>query len=397
MSDTDGDGVAAFRASLEEAGLGRHFDALKGGTPAVQLQHVLALKAAAARGPRALEAALADAGVAPAEDRARLAAVLVERLRALRGLKPDAGSPAETDAAAWQAAVQESGESAGRAEDVDDAAPAIDAAGETWPAGMRIVNGHLAHSIRQQGMIQEPNGYGYVHLAGEVERPRLLHGDSAAKKRLLATLKERAAALVAGHPGVVRRADVFDAFIIPPGSREGRRVIESGHHDVHIAEFDVVVLVECSDVAAARRIRDDALFAALKAPLDEAARFVHCIVARNAKRIAEVDHDRDGIFLFNYFYAADIEAKGSSGVDVLLGVWEYTAGWWTAKANLTNSTPLQPVDGERSCYSLINHCRWDRAIDVFPHLVFRPSLDAFVLKNFTANDIMAMPILYRLA
>src|SRR5690606_2967221 len=124
---------------------------------------------------------------------------------------------------------------------------------------------------------------------------------------------------------------------------------------------------------------------------------VHCFAACNAKRIAEVDHDRDGVFLFNYFYAPDIGAKGADGLEILRAVWEYTAGWWTAKANLTNSTPLQPLEGEQSDYSLINLCRWDRLIDVLPHLVFRPSLRRFVLANFTANDIVAMPILYRLA
>lgn len=38
----------------------------------------------------------------------------------------------------------------------------------------------------------------------------------------------------------------------------------------------------------------------------------------------------------------------------------------------------------------------DRLGDVLPHLLFRTSLKRFVLANFTANDIMAMPILYRL-
>ena len=77
--------------------------------------------------------------------------------------------------------------------------------------------------------------------------------------------------------------------------------------------------------------------------------------------------------------------------------WEYTAGWWTAKANLTNSTPLLPLPGEHSSYSLINHCRWDRMLYLAPHLVFRPTLNDFVLRNFTANDIASMPVLYHLA
>lgn len=262
--------------------------------------------------------------------------------------------------------------------------------GEPRPPGMTIVNGHLARSIRAQHMLQEPNGYGYIHLAGEVERPHPLKRNSAAKRALLAELRAAAARLRDAWTGKVRRIDLFDAFVIPPGSKEGRQVIAKSGYDVHVAAFDVVVLLECTDVEAAREVRASEGFAALETLLRDGASHVHCLTARNAKRIDEVDHDRDGVFLFNYFYAASDPA-------VLLAVWEYTAGWWTAKANLTNSTPLAPAEGERSEYALINHCRWDRLIDVLPHLLLRPSLKRFVLANFTANDIVAMPILYRLA
>jgi hypothetical protein len=66
---------------------------------------------------------------------------------------------------------------------------------EEWPIGMKIVNGHLAKSIREQGMIQPPNSYGYIHLAAEVERPIPFKRNSAEKKALLAKLKTAAAAL----------------------------------------------------------------------------------------------------------------------------------------------------------------------------------------------------------
>lgn len=266
-----------------------------------------------------------------------------------------------------------------------------------WPAGMKIVNGHLARSIREQGMLQEPNEFGYIQLAGEVESPHPLKKVSARKKALLADLIAAADDLIAALPDHVRRADVFTAFVIPPGSGEGRRVLERQSYPVHVARFDAVVLVECPNPEAARQVRDHEAFQRLQRMLEAASTFTHCLAARNAKRIAEVDKTRDGVFLFNYFFAADVQAKRSAGVDILLAVWEYTAGWWTAYANLTNSTPLQPLDGEGSQYSLINHCRWDKLWDVLPHLLFRPSLGKFVLANFTANDIVAMPVLYRLA
>lgn len=265
-----------------------------------------------------------------------------------------------------------------------------------WPAGMRIVGDHLACNLRAQGMLRPPNPFGYVHLAGEVERPRLFRRPSAPKVALLEELK-RLARTLTDETSEVRRADVFVARFIPPGSGEGRRVLERAGYDVHVARFDVAVLIETDDVQGAKRVRASDAFVRMERALADASSFTHCVVASNDKRIAEVDKDTDGVFLFNYFFTADVPAKGSSGADILLAVWEYTAGWWTANANLDNSTPLRPVDGERSQYALINHCRWDRLQDVLPHLLLRPSLRRFVLANFTANDIVAMPILYRLA
>lgn len=387
-----------FEQVLKQQGLIHTFDALKGGPGAVQLQHVLALKEKARQSPSALEEALAEAGVTDAADRDKLTQLLTQTLQVSGlGLKPPSTSTADGQTDAWRKALTGDGTLPDEIEKArpthDDGHAAQDV--ETWPAGMNIVNPQMAQSIRRQGMLEEPNSFGYIHLAAELERPRPLHKASATKRALLDQLKMQASTLQEHDD--VRRADVFNAFLIPPGTNPGLKLIEKRNYDVHVAEFDIVVLVECQSPEAARRVRDSAAFAALKALLDASARFVHCITASNPKRIAEVDKTRDGIFLFNYFYAADVASKGSEGIDVLLAVWEYTAGWWTAKANLTNSTPLQPLPGERSEYSLINHCRWDRGIDVFPHLIFRPSLDQFVLANFTANDIAAMPVLYHLA
>ena len=265
----------------------------------------------------------------------------------------------------------------------------------TWPRGMKIVNGHMAHNLREQGMLKEPSSCGYLHLAAEIERPHPLKRNSIAKAGLLEGLKTLAGNLQATESTDVRRVDVFDAFIIPPGASEGRRVIDKAGYDVHVAAFDIAVLVECASTEAALRVRDSGAFRALKDMLDRRANYVHCIAASNAKRIDEVDKTRDGVFLFNYFFAAN--AGNPERKEIVPAVWEYTAGWFTAKANLTNSTLLEPLPGEQSQYAVINHCRWDNKLDVFPHLVFRPSIRSFVLGNFTANNIVAMPILYHLA
>jgi len=397
-----------FAAMLKEEGLLQHFAALKGGEGAVQLQHVMELKHIAAQGTQALQERFAELGVTPVEDQQKLAEILTQRIQGQGGfqLKPIPETDAEEDSASWKLGLSdEKGELPGELQAHQDLAQKdseskevfVDAAGEVWPAGMKIVNGHLAHSIRAQGMLLDGNDYGYIHLAAEVEHPRLFGKTSAEKQGLLDELKACAKHLLETHASEVQRADVFNAFIIPPGSKEGRKVLAKGHYDIHVAEFDIVVLVECISPEAAVRVRETEAFGAMKRILDGAAKFVHCITARNTKRINEVSKDTDAVFLFNYFFSADVAEKGSKGIEILQSVWEYTAGWWTAKANLDNSTPLLPLEGQQSQYNWINHCRWDKGIDVFPHLIFRPSLDKFVLKNFTANDIMAMPILYHLA
>jgi hypothetical protein len=123
--------------------------------------------------------------------------------------------------------------------------------------------------------------------------------------------------------------------------------------------------------------------------IQAAASYVHTIEATNVRRIGPVDHSRQGVFLFNYFFADDVEQN--------LGIWKYTAGWFQSETGLDNSTVLLPVDAGRSRYSIINHCRWDRLSDILPSLIFKRSFHTYVLDNFEANQVAALPILYRLA
>jgi len=251
---------------------------------------------------------------------------------------------------------------------------------------MKIVNNHLAHSIKEQGMLKEANLFGYIAIAAEVEIPRLFSSNSPKKKVLLSKIKSLCEELNFSS-NLINRADVFDAIIIPPGSKEGKRLIEEKNYDVHIATFDIVVLIECKSVDDALTVKDSSKLKNLLNLVSLESSYTYVMTYKNAKRIDEVSKESNGIFLFNYFYSEDTQT--------LLDVWEYTAGWWTEKANLTNSTPLQPTTAG-SPYNLINHCRWDKLIDVLPSLIFKPSMKKFVLQNFTENNIVAMPILYKL-
>lgn len=252
---------------------------------------------------------------------------------------------------------------------------------------MKIVNSHLAHSIQEQGLLKEPNAFGYVLVAAEIELPAFFSSNSDEKNALIAELKTLCCNLI-DSSDVINRADVFDAFIIPPGTKEGKRLVQERNYDVHIATYDLVVLIECSNVDEAIRVRDSQELETILTLINTKSICTDVMSYKNAARIDDVSKDSDGIFLFNYFYSEDTQT--------LLDVWHYTAGWWTEKANLTNSTPLQPVL-EGAKYNLINHCRWEKLLDVLPSLIFKPSMKNFVLKNFTENNIVAMPILYKLA
>lgn len=266
----------------------------------------------------------------------------------------------------------------------------------TWPAGMKIVNPDQARNIRDQGMIRPPRNSGYVYLAAEIERPHPLKKASTQKQAAIHQIKQFAAQLIE-QPGV-DRADVFRAVIIPSEPEKiCLKLMREHNYEFHVARFDLVVLVECSDIETAKSIRHSQTFESMYNFLKDAASYTYSVIGSNPICIDNVSKETDGIFLFNHFYSDGVKNNEPEAINVVTGVWEYTAGWWTAKANLTNSTPIQPLEGENSDYALINHCRWDRLIELLPSLIFRPTLKTFVVANFTANRMISMPILYRLA
>ena len=121
----------------------------------------------------------------------------------------------------------------------------------------------------------------------------------------------------------------------------------------------------------------------------ENAHNVMCISASNTRRIGPVDHSRNGVFLFNYFYA--------DSLDINLQVWNYTAGWFQDQTGLDNSTVLLPDEANQVPYTIINHCRWDGLRNILPALLFNRSFKPFVLNNFEQNNTAAIPVLYNLA
>lgn len=230
----------------------------------------------------------------------------------------------------------------------------------------------------------EPASSGYLHLAAEVNRRPPFLPNSRKKRELIAKCKRWCRQLEA-DPSLVS-AVMFDALVIPPGKGE---FIEKRPGEAHIARFDLAVLVETTSPEAADALRASPLYAEMERAIRGAATFIHVVTATNAKKIGPVDHSKGGVFLFNYFFADDTAQN--------LAVWEYTAGWFQRETGLDNSTVLLPRNGERSEYNIMNHCRWDRLRDVMPSLIFKRSFRTYVLANFAANRVAAMPILYRMA
>jgi hypothetical protein len=228
-----------------------------------------------------------------------------------------------------------------------------------------------------------PSASVFVHIAAEVDaRPAFLR-NSGRKQRAVARCKELCNRIQSAA-GIVD-AVVFDAILIPPGRGE---FINRRRERVHIARFDLAILIECASPGAVNALKTHPAYIEVLQVISGVASFTHSIVATNARRIAPVDHSRNGVFLFNYFFA--------DSVDRNLAVWDYTAGWFQAETGLDNSTVLLPVDPDRSKYSIINHCRWDSLGRVLPSLIFKKSFHSYVLDNFAANNVAAMPILYRL-
>ena len=228
-----------------------------------------------------------------------------------------------------------------------------------------------------------PKEHGYLHLAAEVDQRPAWLPNSAAKRALIKDLKQQCTELEARQD--VLEARVFVARLIPPG----KGAYLEQRPQVHVGRFDVVVLVTTPDVATAERLREDEAFVQMRSRVDECATHVHTVLARNERRIGDVDHSRDGVFLFNFFTADDTAEN--------LAVWEYTAGWFQQETGLDNSSLMRPTEAADSDYTVINHCRWDRWLDVLPSLAFKPSFRNYVLASFEANRTAAIPILYNLA
>jgi hypothetical protein len=178
---------------------------------------------------------------------------------------------------------------------------------------------------------------------------------------------------------------VFKTLLVPPGRSE---FIEQ-RPEIKITKFDLVMLVEFVSPKAARDFHASEEWKSLLQSVCVDSKKHMDILATNARNISPVDHTRDGVFLFNYFYADSLEQN--------LSIWEHTAGWFVDQTGLDNSTLLLPDPGQDKSYTVINHCRWDGLGSILPSLIFKKSFRDFVIANFEANNTAPIPVLYKLA
>lgn len=247
---------------------------------------------------------------------------------------------------------------------------------------LKIVNPNQKYALPA---FRPPPASGWLYLAASIAPPRRApfvrrHPRRAA---VLADLKQLAAA-VRKLPEV-NETSVFRAVLLPP--------LESG--SARPARFDVTVLIETSTPDAIAEVRAAPPLTEMLDVLQSASSGDVCVMAARCTRLlGPVDHSRQGLFLFNHF--APDTVGGERDLPAAIGLWEHLAAWYVAETGLSNSALLTPV--EAGDYLFVNHARWDTSLPRLAVAQFgKRSFRSYVRANLAANDITAMPVLYRLA
>lgn len=244
---------------------------------------------------------------------------------------------------------------------------------------LRIVN---AESRYRPPSFDEPPQSGWLYLAAAVAPPSgpPFVRRNAGRSALLARLEDLAQE--AQRLAEVRQVSVYRGVLIPPAGRDVPRP----------ARFDVAVLVETTTPEVLDAVAAAAPVTGMRDALHCASSTVQVMAARCARFLGAVDRTRPGLFLFNHFTAASPDVDRATTI----ALWEHLAGWYVTETGLTNSTLLEPIGP--SDYLLVNHARWDTGLARFAAAQFlKPTFRSYVRANLRVNQIVAMPVLYRLA
>jgi hypothetical protein len=227
----------------------------------------------------------------------------------------------------------------------------------------------------------DPSLAGFVQVGvqtGAKRRPGPIGGTDEHRDEVIAILAAYAAD--AARIDTVREVAVFRAVLLSPSPTRG---------PVNPVQPDAALLIETATPTDASAVGTSPEVAELLDRLDSAGARDHVLVARNARRIADVDHIHGRLFLFNHFFAED--------EDIAIALWERLAAWYERETGLRDSILLAPIDRRDSVFALVNHASFDTGLlRLFVQQFAKRSFFTYVQANMRANDVVAMPVLYRL-
>ena len=184
-----------------------------------------------------------------------------------------------------------------------------------------------------QVTLKEPLSSGFILIAAEVDKKSSIWGESNAKKSLIKKVKTLGLELQ-NNENVVE-CSLFKASLFPPG-RDGELIRKLKKSQTIHTQYDVVLLIELSSVEKINEIKNNRCFTNIISAFKDLSSYHFIFNAKNLRRIDNVNHKKNGVFLFNFFVAKNKEQN--------LGIWEYTAGWFQDQANLNNSTLFDSID-----------------------------------------------------
>lgn len=249
-------------------------------------------------------------------------------------------------------------------------------------SNLTVVNGHL--KFEKVALIKTAKSH-YLHIALEIDHSFLPFFIMTSKKKKAVIDEAKTWCKTLQEEKDIISAVVFKAILVPPGKG---KFLKERPEKVQVARYDLVILIEANSKEKIDEILSSVAYQQMISSMKNKAKLTHIISATNVRHINPVNHKVQGVFLFNYFFADHLQQN--------LKVWEYTAGWFQQETGLDNSTVLLPDNLAESKYTIINHCRWDKMGDILPSLLFKKSFQNYVLDNFYANRVAAMPVLYKM-
>jgi hypothetical protein len=252
-----------------------------------------------------------------------------------------------------------------------------------------LVGRHFAAKVR----LEPPNPYGYVFVLAEVDPASVAAGvdeveevraspdrDSLSRRRATLHTQIRSLTIPLRALREVRSVAVFEAILFGPSIAAARST------GAEQARYDSLILIETASPAAAQSLLAGPDLDDLLVLIGNSSTVLKVFPVRNIKKIKDVDRDRGGVFLFNFFSADD---TGN-----LLNAWDRTAQWWSSETAMRNSELMVPLQAQVSEYAMINNARWD---DVGPAVkaLRRPVDQEFVGFDVELTGVTTMPSLYR--